>query len=131
MRNARGSGFLLFFAFVQRIEPGTSVAIYTCLPDDKTTYRNEDQGTFTLREQHCGPGSVQHTTHILHKPGHYDYLEPISEEKTWTSPRPKVRRAAQRKQRERHARPKLTPSPPLIPASDDDPEVDGEGATRQ
>ena len=72
-------GTLEVRAFVQRIEPGTSVAIYTRLPDDKTTYRNGNQGNFALREQHCRPGPVQHAIQILHTPGHYDYLEPISE----------------------------------------------------
>ena len=78
------------------IAPGTLVAIYEPLPGDKTTYRKGAQGTFKLREQHCGPGPVQHTIQILYTPGHYEYLEPISEADTRTSSRPKSRRATQR-----------------------------------
>ena len=105
------------------IEAGTLVAIYSPLPGDKTTYRNSDLGTFVLREQHCGPGTVERTIHIHHTDSHYDYLEPISEAGTWTSPRPRSRRARRRER---------TPSPPpLMSASDDESELEGEEAMRQ
>ena len=122
-------GTLGIEAFVRFIKPGTLVAIYTPLPGDKTTYQNDAQGTFKLREQHCGLGPVQHTTNILHSPGHHDYVELIFEEDTWTSPRLNGRRATQRERRERRER---TPSPPpLMSSSDDESELDGEEAMCQ
>ena len=99
-------------AFARLVEHGTSVAIYARLPGDGSISRYGIH-TFPTRQMNCWLGSVQHTTHILHTPGHYDFLEKASEEGSWTSPRHSSLRAAQREQRER-----TRTHPPLISDSD-------------
>ena len=73
---------------------------------------------------------MQHTIHVLHTQGHYDFLEKTSEKETWTSPRHSSWRVAQRERRERTP----SPPPPLMSASessDGDSELGGEAAKHQ
>ena len=84
---------------------------------------------------------MQHTSHILHTPGHCDFVQKAFEEESLTSPRHSSRRelrertpspprrAAQRGRRERISSP-----PPLMSdsdSSDDESGLDGEEAMHQ